>query len=133
MSFYNNYVDYKGRIRDILIELAHKRSYITYEDLCIKSGIYDDYIIKKEAKMPFLFKILKEVMVYEFENRRRCLTIIVFISDKLLYPSDSFYKIAEECGVKHKDIDNKTFLTTELEEVYSTWENKDFYNYFRSK
>lgn len=94
MSFYNNYVDYKGKIRDILIELAHKRSYITYEDLCIKSGIYDDYIIKKEAKMPFLFKILKEVMVYEFENRRRCLTIIVFISDKLLYPSDSFYKIA---------------------------------------
>ncbi|MCZ8330695.1 MAG: hypothetical protein O9282_05225 [Flavobacterium sp.] len=133
MSFYNNYVDYKGRIRDILIELAHKRSYITYEILCEKSGIYDDYTIKKEIKMPFLFKVLKEIMVYEHESNRRCLTIIVFKSDKFLKPSDVFFKIAEECEVKNKDIDNETFFRTELEEVYSTWENKDFYNYFRSK
>lgn len=127
---YDIKINYKEEIRKILIDIAHKRGTITYDGLLEKSGIKDNYRIKNEVKKPLLFKVLREVMLYEYENGRPCLTIIV-VSSSTKKPSIDFYGIAEEIGVKNKEIDNEIFLEKELEDVYGVWEHELFYRTYK--
>ena len=126
-----NYINYESIIREILIELAHKRKSITYSKLLIKSGIHDDVNIATKIKKPFLFNVLKSILEYEVSKDRPLLTIIVFLDDNIKEPSSKFYIIAEELGLKDKNIKNETFFKDKLEEVYGIWGDNRFYDYYK--
>ncbi len=125
-------INYERKIREILIELAHKRESITYSNLLIKSGIDEDVYVKKEIKKLFLFKTLKSILDYEISKDRPLLTIIVFL-ENIKRPSPKFYIIAEELGIKDMKVEDETFFKEKLEEVYGAWEDIKFYNFFKNQ
>lgn len=112
-------------LRFCLIENAKNRRILTYTQLYKESGcglstdFSDEYVFKD------LIERLKDILTWEVERGRRCLTIIVKRESEEM-PRDFFFHLTKNLGIQAKNKKNSTFYEEELEQVFTTWENKGF-------
>lgn len=118
-------------IRNCLIENAKERKTLTYTKLYKQSGCCLSTDFSDKFVFYDLIERLKYILTWEVERGRRCLTIIVKRENEKM-PLDLFFKLTKDLGIQPKNKENSIFYEEELEEVFATWEHKDFYFTFKN-
>ncbi len=118
-------------LRICLIEKAKERKTLTYTELYKESGCGLSADFSDKFVFYDLIRRLNDILTWEVERGRRCLTIIVKRENEKM-PLNYFFKLTKYLGIQSKNERNSTFYKKELEQVYATWEHALFYLTFKN-
>jgi len=110
------------RIREILIEIASKRSVITYSELIIKAKL--DLDMNAPYDRGVIGRLLGSVSAFEYEEERPMLSsVVITVSGK---QGDGFFRLAEELGFGDwKKLKNEeVFEYEEMSRTHDYWSKK---------
>lgn len=107
----------KEEIRNILIEVARKKSVICYSALVAKLKT-----IRMDPHVGAIGAILGEISTEENKAGRGLLSVLVVRKTGDMKPGDGFFEMAKSLG---RDVsDKERCWTSEVEKIYEVWGNK---------
>ena len=114
-GFHDNVWDeVKHEVRDILIDVAKRRSVISYSDLVAQVRT-----CSLEPRGPHLAHLLGEISSEENTAGRGLLTVLVVHKTGDMRPGLGFFDLAQSLG--RSTVDKEAFWIEELKRVYDAW------------
>ena len=117
-----------SRVRNKLIEVAHKRGIIHYQELCDICSLKLDMRENPHDRLE-IGKILGIIAEYEYKEGRPLLSAIV-LSKWGGEEGDGFYKLCEELGITsdwRRLKKDDTFSVREINKCHEFWSDNDNY------
>lgn len=109
-----------AQLRERLIEAARHRGFVYYKEVAQRLDIVSDRLDHSRE----MANALDEISIYEHENGRPLLSVVVVHQDDKR-PGQGFFKMAKHTGVQEPATDNDAFYVHELTRAWDYWENAE--------